>query len=102
MAKNTVPLFHAANVAVNAPEDVGRLVLAVLSNDTVNGNAVLAIGGRGWDFEHGLDRDISQWLGPIPASMLRASSDLLREVSICQYTGSYSNCPRQSGVWTNK
>lgn len=87
MAKNTVPLFHATNTPVNAPGDVGRLVLALLSNDTVNGKAVLNIGGRGWDFEDGLDRTISQWLGATPASMLRASSNVLREVRICQYTG---------------
>ena len=71
-------MFRASNTAVNTPEDVARLVLALASTDSVNGKAVLAVGGRAWDFEDGLDRTISQWLGTTASLLLKESSDLLQ------------------------
>ena len=81
VAQKVVPLFRANNTAVNTPEDVARLVLALGSTDSMNGKAILAIGGRAWDFEDGLDRTISQWLGEMPSQLLEESSDTIRRVS---------------------
>jgi NAD(P)-dependent dehydrogenase (short-subunit alcohol dehydrogenase family) len=81
VAQGVVPLFRANNTAVNTPEDVARLVLALGSTDSINGKAILAIGARAWDFEDGLDRTISQWLGEMPSQLLEESSDVIQRVS---------------------
>lgn len=81
MAKEFVHIFRAADIAVQTAENVAYIVLTVAGNKSLKGKAILAIQGRAWDFEEGLDHTITQWLGEVPVSMIEETVKGWPEVS---------------------
>jgi len=52
-------------------DDCARFYLGVANNPGINGKSILVEGGKGWEFEDGLRKTMSQWLGEEPTKMLR-------------------------------
>lgn len=55
-AKHSLPL--------NTPSEVGQFIIQLAADKTLGGKSVLVAGGRGFDTEEGIERTMSEWLGP--------------------------------------
>ena len=55
--------WDAAGLPGNMPEDVARIIMGVVSDSSLNGEAVYVEGGRGWKIEQAKIDLRPQWLG---------------------------------------
>lgn len=55
--------WDAAGLPSNQPEDVAKIMLGVISDSSLSGEAVYVEGGRGWKLEEEVIRLRPQWLG---------------------------------------
>ena len=55
--------WNAAGLPANTPEDVARIIMGVVSDSSLNGEAVYVEGGRGWKIEQAKIDLRPQWLG---------------------------------------
>lgn len=62
---------------LNAPEDVGRVIVQCASDNTLNGTAVFVTGGRFFDTEEGVTRTLPQWMGEKNAKIFLKGQALL-------------------------
>jgi len=70
------------NMPVNEPMDIAKIILGLVAGKTADGKepdglAVFAEGGRGWEFQEGLDRLRPEWLGKQPHEMLKKADEVL-------------------------
>lgn len=66
-----------AELPVNQPEDVGRIILEVAADGKSNGQAVFVEGGRGWDIEEGINKCEEVWLGREVSRTLARGQEVL-------------------------
>lgn len=70
-----------ANMPMNTPRDVGKIILQCSSDATLNGKAVFVNGGRYFDTEEGIDRTLPQWMGEQNAKEFLKGQEILGLVS---------------------
>lgn len=69
--------WEKANMPMNTPLDVGKIILQCSSDDTLNGKAVFVNGGRYFDTEEGIDRTLPQWMGEQNAKEFLKGQEIL-------------------------
>lgn len=82
MTSNIIASFRAAKQAICTPEDVAKVILGIEVSEGMNGKGVYVEGGRGWEFEEGLDKMMPQWLGEEPTQRLREALKVVGSVSL--------------------
>lgn len=55
--------WDSAGLPSNQPEDVAKIILGLISDSSLSGEAVYVEGGRGWKLEEGKIRLRPHWLG---------------------------------------
>jgi hypothetical protein len=55
--------WDAARLPANTPEEVAKIIMGVISDSSLNGEAVYVEGGRGWRIEQAKIDLRPQWLG---------------------------------------
>jgi hypothetical protein len=55
--------MDAAGLPANTPEDIARIIVGVVTDSDLNGEAVFVEGGRGWKVEQTKIDLRPQWLG---------------------------------------
>ena len=69
--------WKRANLPVNTPLDVGRIMAGVVCQAGLNGKAMYVEGGRGWEIEDNIDRLEPQWLGVEQSETLKKGQQVL-------------------------
>ncbi|KAL1998759.1 hypothetical protein VTN02DRAFT_5626 [Thermoascus thermophilus] len=77
MVRGIERAWKAADMPVNAPLDVARVVAGLLCQTGLNGTAMYVEGGRAWEIEDNIDRLEPQWLGEEPSRSLRRGQEIL-------------------------
>lgn len=62
--------WRKANLPVNSPLSVAKIIAGVLSRPDLNGTTMYVEGGRAWEIEQNIDRLQPQWLGEEPSASL--------------------------------
>ncbi|KAK6430466.1 hypothetical protein LTR95_013379 [Oleoguttula sp. CCFEE 5521] len=70
-------LWDAAGLPSNTPEAVAKIMLGVITDPTLTGEAVYVEGGRGWKLEEGKIRLRPQWLGERQTKDLDTGTEVL-------------------------
>ncbi|KAI9695550.1 MAG: hypothetical protein M1820_008563 [Bogoriella megaspora] len=91
MTKAVLPTLRAANINVQSAANVADFALTLTSNRSLEGKAVLIVGGRAWDIEDGIERTIDQWLGSTPSSILAENTKILSQFPIRKWTSTGSS-----------
>jgi NAD(P)-dependent dehydrogenase (short-subunit alcohol dehydrogenase family) len=87
MTDGIVQTFYKHNLAVNVPDDLATVILALLTETELYGKGIYVEGARAWEIEDGLVKTMPQWLGEGPTTRLW---DGLRIVaSVCLYFAKY-------------
>ena len=71
--------WHKANLPVNRPLDVAKVIAGVVSARELNGVSMYVEGGRAWEIERNLDRLQPQWLGEEASRLLEKGQAVLGE-----------------------
>lgn len=69
--------WRKANLPVNQPLDVAKVIAGVVSSPELNGTSMYVEGGRAWEIERNLDRLQPQWLGEEPSRSLEKGQAVL-------------------------
>lgn len=77
MVKGVRDAWHKAQLPINAPLDVGKVMAGVVCDPTLNGKAMYVEGGRAWEIEGNIDRLEPQWLGEEPSRSLGLGQKVL-------------------------
>ncbi|KIV93043.1 hypothetical protein PV10_04288 [Exophiala mesophila] len=70
-----------AGLPVNQPGDIAQIIAGLTAIAGLNGKAIYAEGGRGWEIEDNLNRLQPQWLGEEPSASLEEGQKALMEWS---------------------
>lgn len=71
--------WHKANLPVNRPLDVAKVIAGVVSARELNGVSMYVEGARAWEIERNLDRLQPQWLGEEASRLLEKGQAVLGE-----------------------
>lgn len=63
LSQGVVEQWDAAGLPANTPEDIARIIVGVVTDSDLNGEAVFVEGGRGWKVEQTKIDLRPQWLG---------------------------------------
>ena len=69
--------WREAQLPVNEPIDVARIIAGISCTEGMNGKAIYVEGGRGWEIEDNIDRLEPQWLGEEQSRELARGQELL-------------------------
>lgn len=69
--------WKAANLPVNTPLHVARVVGGVVCQKGLNGKSMYVEGGRAWEIEDNIDRLEPQWLGEEASRSLQRGQEIL-------------------------
>lgn len=70
-------VWDATGLPGNMPEDVAKILMGVLTDSSLNGEAVYVEGGRGWKIEQPKIDLRPQWLGERQTSQLDEGTRVL-------------------------
>ncbi|KAI5295287.1 hypothetical protein KEM52_001828 [Ascosphaera acerosa] len=62
--------WKEAGLPMNQPEDVAKVMAAVISDQRLHGKNMYVAGARAWETEEGILRTEPHWLGEIPSAWL--------------------------------
>ena len=73
--------WYKAELPVNQPMHVAKVILDVTRSEGLNGKAMYIEGGRAWEIEDNINRLEPQWMGEEPSKSLAKGQELLGNVS---------------------
>ena len=62
----------------NSPDDVAKYVLGLEASTHRNGQSIYVEGGRGWEFEEGLEKTMPLWLGKEPVERMEEDKKIMQ------------------------
>lgn len=71
--------WHKADLPINQPLDVAKVIAGVVSLPELNGTSMYIEGGRAWEIEQNLEKLQPQWLGEEPSRTLEKGQAVLGE-----------------------
>ncbi|MCJ1380407.1 hypothetical protein MMC17_003510 [Xylographa soralifera] len=69
--------WYKANLPVNQPVHIAKVILDVTRSEGLNGKAMYIEGGRAWEVEDNINRLEPQWMGEEPSRSLAKGQELL-------------------------
>lgn len=77
IAEGVAHLFEEAGLPSNTPEDVAKVVVGVLADQTLSGGTMYVEGGRAWNIEAGLLKTRPEWLGERQTAELDRGTEVM-------------------------
>lgn len=71
--------WRKANLPINQPMDVAKVIAGVVCAQGLNGTSMYVEGGRAWEIERNLERLQPQWLGEEASRSLEKGQVVLGE-----------------------
>lgn len=71
--------WEEEGLPVSTPQDVAKVAVSVLIDNSLHGTSMYVAGGRTWEIEANIDRTEPQWLGEEPSRALALGQKVLKD-----------------------